>query len=103
MALSTLTKVAIGAAAVGGVLWYREAQAKKKRKAKKKKAKPTPEPTPEPEPDVAYLSGYMAPGATLGADTRIANVEVRWVDGTTESFGALEGGQTVKLERGSGS
>lgn len=45
MALSTVAKVAIGAAAVGGAMWYqRQAKASALRKKKKKKVLPAPPP-----------------------------------------------------------
>ena len=48
------------------VLGLRSAAAKRRRLAKKKK-KPEPEPAPPVEIPEDYFSGYLAPGATLGA------------------------------------
>ncbi len=38
----------------------------------------------------------------LGAATRIDDVEIRWIDGTTERFGPIAGGATTTLRRGQG-
>ena len=38
----------------------------------------------------------------LGEADAVDSVEVRWVDGTTETFGPLDAGSTHILARGSG-
>ena len=38
----------------------------------------------------------------LGDQDKVSSVKVHWLDGTTESFGNFEAGQTVVLERGKG-
>ena len=39
----------------------------------------------------------------LGAATKIDAVEIRWIDGTIERFGAIDAGATTTLQRGQGS
>jgi len=38
----------------------------------------------------------------LGTATQIDDVEIRWIDGTTERFGIIEAGATTTLQRGQG-
>ncbi len=38
----------------------------------------------------------------LGAATRVDDVTVRWIDGSSESYGSFDAGQVVTLRRGAG-
>ncbi len=57
--------------------------------------------------DVLSTYSYLASNdprvhVGLGEHGRVAKVEVRWLDGVTESFGDFDAGKTVVLERGKG-
>ncbi len=57
--------------------------------------------------DVAAAYSYLASNdprvhVGLGADTRVADVKVRWVDGQVESFGEIEADRIIVLRRGAG-
>lgn len=57
--------------------------------------------------DVTAAYSYLASNdprvhVGLGSETRVADVKVRWVDGSVESFGELEADRRVILRRGAG-
>jgi len=57
--------------------------------------------------DLRTAYSYLAANSPLvhfglGTEARIDEVEVRWIDGTTEGFGSFDAGGTVTLRRGGG-
>ena len=57
--------------------------------------------------DVRAAYSYLASNSPrvhfgLGAATRVEGVTVRWIDGSSESYGSFDAGQVVTLRRGAG-